>query len=100
MSDRERRAREAVLAALRKLLESLGVEDYEITDGCRPIGDLGLDSPDGVDFACGLSEELGVDVPKADNPFVDDLENKARTVKQIIDYAGELVRGAEDKKHG
>lgn len=32
--------------------------------------DLGLDSEDGVDLACYLSEELGIEIPSKVNPLI------------------------------
>ncbi|HOX05892.1 MAG TPA: hypothetical protein PK280_05785 [Planctomycetota bacterium] len=64
----------------------------------RPVVDLGLESRDGVDFACDISARLGVLVPYEVNPFVSDDGKRARTVGEIVNllcgYAqqrGELV---------
>ena len=92
-------AREAVIGALDELLDELGADHGAITDDSFPIGDLGLDSADGIDFACRLSDKLRVEVPNDANPFVDDEKVCARTVKQIIEFAGELLRSQEVRSH-
>lgn len=100
MSNAKTLARNAVIGALGELLDELGAEHDEITDALRPIGDLNLDSADGIDFACRLGERLGVDVPNEANPFVDDEAVRARTVKQIIDFAEGLLRNKEVRSRG
>ena len=75
--------RDALLAALRDFLgEKASATLSETTD---PIKDLGLDSPDGVDFACVLSERFDCQVPDDLNPFVDDTRHCGRRVSAMID---------------
>lgn len=81
--------REIVLAALRDFLGEKAPKT--ITDSTDPIKDLGLDSPDGVDFACVLSELLGCEVPKDLNPLVDDARHCGRRVGAMIELLFELV---------
>jgi len=100
MTGIELRARRAVTEALSELLDELGVEHGGITDRLRPIGDLALESIDGIDFACRLSGKLGLEVPNQINPFVDDATVRARTVKQIVDLVAKLLYDTEVSSRG
>jgi len=84
-----------VIDSLREFLVSAGKEDPGIDERTRPIGDLGLDSPDGIDWVCDL-EERGFVIPKDINPFVDDNEPKARTVGEIIDLLLSMSKDSEE----
>lgn len=74
-----------IIESLKEFLVSVNKEVPVINKRVKPIGDLGLDSPDGIDWICDL-EERGIVVPVDVNPFKDDKKNKARTVGEIIDY--------------
>ena len=81
--------RDAVLAALREFLGDKAPP--EITEATDPIKDLGLDSPDGLDFACVLSDLCGCMVPEDVNPFVDDARHRSRKVGEIIELMRDLL---------
>jgi acyl carrier protein len=99
MGELRKQASDAVMAALRETLESADIEDCEIRESTRPIEDLGLESIDGVAFACSLSQRLGAAIPDYLNPFVDDEKHKERTIGQIIELAETLVRQVEASAH-
>ncbi len=81
--------RDALMATLREFLgEKNSVQLTEATD---PFKDLGLDSEDGVDFACVLSEKFGCTVPNDLNPFVDDVQQRPRRVGEIVDLVCRLI---------
>jgi len=84
--------REAVLAALREFLGDNCPD--QVSEATDPFKDLGLDSEDGVDFACVLSEKFGCLVPNDVNPFVDDARHCPRLVSQIIDLMCGLLQKA------
>ena len=93
--------RSLVIQSLRKMLQQDGITDIlDIDDGTEPIGDLGRDSPDGVEFACILSEKLDFHIPDAINPFVDDRRRRARRVGQIVDLLCDLLAQQEEANHG
>jgi hypothetical protein len=73
--------KEAVIESLRRLI---GQPDQEIDGDTVPIGDLGLESQDGIAWALDL-EDLGFKLPTKLNPLVDDGQEKARTVDEIAD---------------
>ena len=82
--------RDALLAVLRDFLrEKASATLSETTD---PIKDLGLDSPDGVDFACVLSERFECEVPDNLNPFIDDARHCGRRVGAMIDLVLSLIQ--------
>jgi acyl carrier protein len=81
--------RDHVIAALHELLGDKDVD--QIDDDTKPIGQLGLRSPDGVDFACELSERLGFEIPDTFNPLVDDERQRARTVGEMVVVLRELI---------
>jgi acyl carrier protein len=72
-----------VRAQLTSLLEDLAKEVVEILENTEPIENLGLDSMDGVEFACMLSEKF--DIPDDINPFIDEKTLKHRTVGEIVE---------------
>jgi hypothetical protein len=56
-----------------------------IGDDMKPIPDLGMDSPDGIDWACEL-ERLGIRIPPDINPLVvDDPKRRARTLREVLE---------------
>ena len=74
---------EIVYETLRQLCDT---KEVEIADSCDPFDDLGLDSQDGIELACELSEKMGKLIPNDQNPFVDDKTGHARNVGTIIDF--------------
>jgi acyl carrier protein len=64
----------------------------EITEATDPFNDLGLDSEDGVDFACVLSEKFGCKVPDDVNPLVDDARHCSRRLGDAIDLMCVLIQ--------
>lgn len=85
---------------IESLHETMGSEDVEaIDDDMDPNIDLGLDSHDGVDFACWLSRKLGFPVPEQRNPFRDHPSQPYRRVREIIDFVQEIIEQHEDVCH-
>jgi acyl carrier protein len=82
--------RDNLLAVLREFLGDNA--PAEITERTDPFKDLGLDSEDGVDFACVLSEKFEIEVPDRINPFVDDAKQCARSVGETIDLVFTLIQ--------
>lgn len=83
---------EVVYETLQQLCE---IADVEITDACNPFEDLGLDSQDGIELACEISEKAGRLFPNDQNPFVDDLAGRVRTVGEIIDLLVDIQADLE-----
>lgn len=84
-----------VMDSFKEFLVSANKEVPAINKRTKPIGDLGLDSPDGIDWVCDL-EEKGIVVPVDVNPFRDDKKHKARTVGEIIDFLYSICNGSEE----
>tara|TARA_R110002050_G_scaffold69862_2_gene151022 strand:+ start:79 stop:357 length:279 start_codon:yes stop_codon:yes gene_type:complete len=63
----------------------------QITEHTDPFKDLGLDSVDGVEFACVISEKLGCHVPNDLNPFVDDARQCGRRIGEVVDLVCRLM---------
>lgn len=79
-------------AFMATLLEFLGARAPEaISDATDPIKDLGLDSADGVDFACVLSEKFACHIPDNLNPLVDDTRHCGRRVGDMIKLVTDLL---------
>ncbi len=92
--------RRVVIESLREMLKQDAVTDIpEIDDGTEPIRDLGRDSPDGVEFACILSDKLNFHIPDEINPFVDDQQRQARPVGQIVDLLYKLLSERQEGNH-
>ncbi len=80
--------REAVLKSLRRFLKD---DAAIITGDTMPIGDLGLDSQDGVSWAIDLEDE-GIKIPGKFNPLVEDKPRRhARTFDEIVDFVMKFV---------
>lgn len=76
--------RQLVQESLLQFLASRDHDVAELTDDTDPIGGLGLESEDGVDWACDL-ELLGISVPTKVNPFVIDGEHpRPRPFGEIV----------------
>ena len=74
------------------LREFLGTKaPNEISDATDPIKDLGLNSEDGVDFACVLSEKFSCHIPDELNPLVDDARYCGRRVGDMIKLMTSLL---------
>ena len=66
----------------------------------NPMWKLGLDSHDGVNLACKLSEKLNYDIPKDVNPLVDDKRNRPRRVGEIADLVSSMLAAAKEDSNG
>ncbi len=64
------------------IVEQLGVEDNEVTNGASFIDDLGADSLDIVELVMALEEEFDLEIP-------DEEAEKIRTVEDAIKYIEE-----------
>jgi acyl carrier protein len=81
--------RELVIQTIQEALDKNN--HSKIDDDTDPIRHLGLDSDDGVDFACGISAKLDYDIPEDINPFVIDKLRRPRRVGEITDLLCELL---------
>ncbi len=92
--------KEIVVESIRQFLVSLGREVQEVNENMKPIGDLGLDSQDGIDLVCDL-EEVGFRIPNDVNPFVVEKGPCTRTVAEIAKllqsyYVGNLEENNDE----
>lgn len=92
--------REEIRAGVVQVIRGCCDEDKRqaISTNSRPVPDLGLESRDGVDFACDISAKLGVFIPYHVNPFVDE-KKQARTVGQIVDLVYECAQQKKEPNH-
>lgn len=81
--------RDLYMKALREFLGDK--ESADLSEETDPFEDLGLDSEDGVDFACELSERFGCKIPDNLNPWVDDSLHRARRLGESIDLICDLI---------
>lgn len=89
---------ELVITSLREVLKDKTVR--EIDEATDPINDLGLDSLDGINFACTLSEKLKINIPHELNPLLDDEKNRPRRVGEIIDLLNIFLKKQQEASHG
>lgn len=75
--------RQAVFTAIRALLAP-GTALQE-DEALSPMDDLDLDSEDGLDFAETTSDQLDIEIPPDVNPFKDDVTQRKRTIREIVD---------------
>ncbi len=66
------------------VVEHLGVEDENVSDGASFIDDLGADSLDTVELVMAFEEEFGCEIP-------DDAAENILTVKDAITYIGDNI---------
>lgn len=79
-----------VIESLKEVLDKPIV--VEINDQTDPIRNLGLESEDGVEFACALSEKLDYHIPDDLNPFTVDIpRERSRKVFEIVDLICDLL---------
>lgn len=78
----KKKVRAAVIDTLKELVDP--DEKPKITDKSNPIAGLGLESDDGLEFACIISKKLNFHLDDKINPFVNDDGNKARSVGEIV----------------
>ncbi len=88
--------RQLVINGVRGLMNGRS-SDKALNDDVSPILDLGLESIDGVDFACELGTPLGVRIPDSVNPFVLDQPRRARTISEIVELLASLQASASQK---
>ena len=67
------------------IVEQLGVNAEQVTDGAKFVEDLGADSLDTVELVMALEEEFEMEIP-------DEQAEKITTVQQAIDYAKANVK--------
>jgi hypothetical protein len=91
---------EAVKAALVEFFRGLARNIDELDDETDLIKGTGATSDEGVDFAIDLSDVLGVTVPNNFNPFVHFSGHRGMKLKELIEYASQLVREAKDAHVG
>jgi len=84
---------ELVTNSLRQYLLSVKKEIPEMNENTKPVGDLGLESIDGIAWVCNM-EEAGFNVPNDVNPFVRGKGPDARNIKGIA----ELLQKYEARK--
>ena len=63
----------------RIIVEQLGVDADQVTEGAKFVDDLGADSLDTVELVMALEEEFSIEIPDED-------AEKITTVKQATDY--------------
>jgi hypothetical protein len=90
--------RDHVIQSLREILADREVPP--IDESTDPMWGLGLDSEDGVDLACTLSDKLHYDIPDKINPLVDDAKNRPRRVGEIVDLVHKLLDENKEGNHG
>lgn len=57
----------------------------------NPMSILCLDSHDGINLACKLSEKFSYEIPNEVNPLVDDERKRPRRVAEIVDLVCKLI---------
>jgi len=89
--------RDYVIQSLQEIMADREVPP--IDDTTDPMRGLGLDSEDGVDLACTLSDKLNYDIPHKINPLVDDAKNRPRRVGEIVELVYQLLETNKEGNH-
>ncbi|MFA6583214.1 MAG: acyl carrier protein [Elusimicrobiaceae bacterium] len=66
------------------IVEQLGVDAAEVTEGAQFVNDLGADSLDTVELIMALEEEFDIEIP-------DDKAEKIKTVGEATEYIKQAV---------
>ncbi len=90
--------RECVIQCLLEL--STDQSPQPIDEQTNPMWKLGLDSHDGVNLACKLTEKLNYAIPNEINPLVDDELKRPRRVGEIISLVCGLIDTRKEQNHG
>jgi acyl carrier protein len=61
------------------IVDQLGVNESEVTEGASFVDDLGADSLDTIELVMAFEEAFGIEIPDED-------AEKIRTVKNAIEY--------------
>lgn len=78
-------AKDDVFAKVKGIIvEQLGVDEEEVTEGASFVDDLGADSLDIVELIMALEEEFGLEIPDED-------AEKISTVKDATNYIREKI---------
>ena len=82
------------------LLKCLGDKTPTVPIGndTDPINELGLESIEGVHFACILSDKLSFKIPVKVNPLVNDKKRRARTVGEVVEFLHKMILAHEEEK--
>ena len=87
----------AVLGALQEMLQ--GKYSSPINGSDVPIGDLGLDSEDEIEFICLIEEKLGFEIDARHRPLADEANGRGRTVDETIAFVNQLVSQAGESSN-
>lgn len=68
------------------IVEQLGVDAKQVTDGASFVDDLGADSLDTVELVMALEEKFSIEIPDED-------AEKITTVSDAIEYLKKNVEG-------
>lgn len=71
-----------------------------IDEETNPMWKLCLDSHDGVNLACKLTDKFGYEIPKELNPLVDDERKRPRRVGEIVDLLCNLIGVQKGENNG
>jgi len=61
------------------IVEQLGVNESEVTNGASFVDDLGADSLDTIELVMAFEEAFGIEIP-------DEAAEKIKTVQDAVDY--------------
>jgi len=72
----------------------------QIDEDMNPMWKLCLDSHDGVNLACKLTEKFSYEIPNEVNPLVDDERKRPRRVSEIVDLVCDLIGTRKVENNG
>jgi len=67
------------------IVEQLGVNESEVTDGASFVDDLGADSLDTIELVMAFEEAFGIEIP-------DEAAEKIKTVQDAVDYVNKQTK--------
>jgi hypothetical protein len=71
-----------------------------VNEETNPMLHLCLDSHDGVNLACKLTERFSYEIPEDLNPLVDDEQKRSRRVGEIVDLVCKLIGARKVENNG
>lgn len=87
---------DCVRTCLREFLSTCEIDDVKVSNDLDLIKGTGFESADGVEFACELSDALGIEVPHDFNPFVCKTGKRGMKVHELVSEVAQWLKSGKE----